>query len=267
MATIRQLLTTNSLNTTEFRQIRSLWIPTPAIRKHCQTVLGGCPATINVARKRNGLPTWEEVEGPETAERAGVVHMVHAWHQLGTCQDDLIGLSGEMLEGGTKPQATNHIYFKVTEEATIHVAQAFKAIFPQYYEHYEAAFKAGVWYTEDRGPFLAWAVVYKLLVYMHMDGLDNGPTLTCPAGFFKGGEMYYPDIDVVYQQVQYKSGDMCLSMSATLYHAVGKWTPTPVPQELATKRIMSRRTKKCRGFDRPASEVAPQIAVWNGFPP
>jgi len=42
------------------------------------------------------------------------------------------------------------------------VALAFKTVFPDWYNIYEEAFEAGVWFADDPGPFLGRAIVYKL---------------------------------------------------------------------------------------------------------
>ncbi|KAK6996078.1 hypothetical protein R3P38DRAFT_3371249 [Favolaschia claudopus] len=58
--------------------------------------------------------------------------------------------------------------------------------FPQYYLKYCAAFKAGV----CPGPWIDRAIVYKLRVMEHVDGVDDGPTASFCVGDFEGGEMY-----------------------------------------------------------------------------
>jgi len=68
----------------------------------------------------------------------------------------------------------------------------FKAAFPEHYEQYREAFKAGVWFPEDPGPFLGRSVVYKLQGKLHKDHKDVGPSACFPVGFFEGGEMLLP---------------------------------------------------------------------------
>lgn len=85
-------------------------------------------------------------------------------------------------------------YFLATAELATALAAMFKSSFPEYHEKYAAAFKAGVWEESDPGPWLGRAIVYKLQVQAHVDGLDDGPTACFPLGRFTGGEIYFPDL-------------------------------------------------------------------------
>lgn len=86
-------------------------------------------------------------------------------------------------------------YFSATSELGAILAGMFQAAYPDYYKRYRAAFEAGVWCQCDGGPFLGRALVYKLQVALHQDGLDAGPTASFPMGFYEGGELYVPDIE------------------------------------------------------------------------
>jgi len=68
----------------------------------------------------------------------------------------------------------------------------FEMAFPDHYAKYRDAFKAGVWLSEDPGPFLARSIVYKLQGKLHKDSKDLGPSACFPIGFFQGGEMLVP---------------------------------------------------------------------------
>jgi hypothetical protein len=81
-----------------------------------------------------------------------------------------------------------------TEAMAVRLAAIFSVCFPQYYQKYRAAFDAGVWYESDPGPWLGRAIVYKLQVHMHQDGLDAGPCASFPVGYFTGGEAYLPEL-------------------------------------------------------------------------
>lgn len=70
----------------------------------------------------------------------------------------------------------------------------FKASFPKEYQRYKKAFDAGVWLAQDPGPWLGRAIVYKLQVLPHRDGLDGGPTAMWNMGSYTGGELYLPDL-------------------------------------------------------------------------
>lgn len=85
-------------------------------------------------------------------------------------------------------------YFIATRPLAIYLAEMFKVSFPAYYERYRAAFAAGNWFTEDPGPWIGRAIVYKLQVNTHVDGLDEGPTTVFNFGYYTGGEMYLPDL-------------------------------------------------------------------------
>lgn len=72
----------------------------------------------------------------------------------------------------------------------------FKVAYPEYFEKYRKAFQAGVWEPSDPGPWLGRAIVWKLQVHVHRDGLDEGPAAIFPMGYYKGGELYLPDVEL-----------------------------------------------------------------------
>ncbi len=90
-------------------------------------------------------------------------------------------------------------YFISTRPLAIYLGEMFKVSFPVYYERYRAAFAAGIWFTEDPGPWIGRAIVYKLQVNTHVDGLDDGPTAVFNFGYYTGGEMYIPDLGLKLQ--------------------------------------------------------------------
>ena len=47
---------------------------------------------------------------------------------------------------------------------------------------------------ENPGPFLMWAIVWKLDLLLYFDGKDGGPTITFPCGFFEGGTIEIPQL-------------------------------------------------------------------------
>ena len=67
-------------------------------------------------------------------------------------------------------------YYKATAEVAAWLSAIFKAAFPDEYEVYADAFKAGSWMgvEEDPGPFLMRVIVWKLSVHLHVDGGDGG---------------------------------------------------------------------------------------------
>lgn len=100
-----------------------------------------------------------------------------------------------------KPQVER--YYKVSRPFAIRLSIMFKHAFPEYWAQYRQAFQAGRWYRikDDPGPFIGRAIVYKLQVLPHRDGLDGGPAAIFPVGRFKGGELYLPDLDAKLQYV------------------------------------------------------------------
>ena len=87
-------------------------------------------------------------------------------------------------------------YYKATAEVAAWLSAIFKAAFPDEYEVYADAFKAGSWMgvEEDPGPFLMRVIVWKLSVHLHVGGGDGGPTITMPCGYFTGGHMEIPQL-------------------------------------------------------------------------
>ncbi|KAJ7912823.1 hypothetical protein B0H13DRAFT_1874409 [Mycena leptocephala] len=154
----------------------------------------------------------------KTWERAGAMHLVHSWHQQGAAAGDLIAPSKDMVGSSGQALQANVAYFKATREFAIIVAEYFKILFPGYYEKYKKDFDAGFWEAADPGPFPGGAVVFELQVYAHQDGLDRGPTVSVPAGYFMGGALHFPDLEAVFAFVV-------------------RFRGPPVPSELAVKHI------------------------------
>ena len=104
-------------------------------------------------------------------------------------------------------------YFMQTHPLAIFLGELFKHLFPKQYQEYQAAFNAGVWYTEDPGPWIGRAIVYKLDVQMHYDMRDGGPTATFPVGHFEGGCMELPTLKAWLKYIIY-----LFSLSLKLTH-------------------------------------------------
>ncbi|KAJ7812879.1 hypothetical protein B0H14DRAFT_2855792 [Mycena olivaceomarginata] len=103
-------------------------------------------------------------------------------------------------------------YYRATQEVAIYLSCMFEVAF----------MRTGVWEPADPGPWIGRAIVYKLQVSEHVDGLDDGPTASFCVGDFEGGPMYLPDIGM---KLSYRQGDILIFMSGLLYHCVGKWSP------------------------------------------
>lgn len=74
----------------------------------------------------------------------------------------------------------------------------FAASFPSQYQDYDAVSQAGNFRAEDASVWLGRALVHKLQVAVHRDGLDppGKPAACFPIGRYTGGEMYFPDLGV-----------------------------------------------------------------------
>jgi len=87
-------------------------------------------------------------------------------------------------------------YYHLTSDVANAIAVMFETAFPEIYKQYRQAFDAGVWITEDPGPFLGRAIIYKLQGKLHKDRKDLGPSACFPVGHFDGGEMLFPHLGI-----------------------------------------------------------------------
>ncbi|KAJ7483131.1 hypothetical protein B0H11DRAFT_1914874 [Mycena galericulata] len=170
----------------------------------------------------------------EKSERAGVTHLVQCWTMQGHSKGPFMP-SSDFFRGCQAALAVKH-YYTATKEVAIYLSCMFEVAYPEYHAKYTRAFKAGVWERADPGPWIGRAIVYKLQVSEHVDGLDDGPIASFCVGDFDGGPMYLPDIGM---KLSYRQGDILIFMSGLLYHCVGKWTPTGgiSPERLTPGRI------------------------------
>lgn len=128
-------------------------------------------------------------------------------------------------------------------------------MFPEWYDIYQEAFEAGVWFADDPGPFLGRAIVYKLQGRLHRDRHDVGPSVSFPVGQYTGGEMVFPQLNVKLQCVfsiakvpflsrllyRYAPGDFCIFFSSDIYHKVAPFIPLPQAPEQAAHNITPGR--------------------------
>ncbi|TFK58000.1 hypothetical protein BDN72DRAFT_866303, partial [Pluteus cervinus] len=177
----------------------------------------------------HGRPGVENHNPAIKHERAGVSHLLHSWHQQGHPNGTLTP-SKDMVHGTHAAMAVRRYYIGTQNLAGM-LQEAFKVAFPDYYQEYMQAFKAGVWWTEDPGPWLGRAIVWKLQVQPHMDASDVGPTAAFNCGSYDDGPMYLPDLKL---KLAYAPGDLLIFLSGHLYHAVGHWEPRPHPSGLLT---------------------------------
>ncbi|KAJ7809628.1 hypothetical protein B0H14DRAFT_2524617 [Mycena olivaceomarginata] len=179
--------------------------------------------------------TPDEPDG-SARERCGVYHLVHSWLAQGSSVNDEIGPSADMAAGtAAQSKAVVH-YFQVTYEFALVVSERFRGVFPDYHARYLKAFKAGCHLPlDDPGPFIGRAIVWKLQVRAHLDGLEAGPVGTTPEGGFGRGGLVFPDF------AQYAPGDLCLCFAGALYHGVEEWEPLPVDEEDTLNNITPGR--------------------------
>ena len=85
-------------------------------------------------------------------------------------------------------------YYHMTKHIAKTIAAMFKAAFPEWYDRYREAFDAGVWLSDDPGPFLGRAIIYKLQGRLHKDSHDLGPSASFGVGNYTGGEMIFPQL-------------------------------------------------------------------------
>ncbi|KAI1786781.1 hypothetical protein LXA43DRAFT_1085283 [Ganoderma leucocontextum] len=174
-----------------------------------------------------GIVDTYVIRNGDSMERIGVHHLVHAWPQQGH-ENGPLNVSADMVHGSIAAAAVRK-YFQATRPVAIFLAQLFKHAFPEHYEEYCAAFDAGVWYTEDPGPWIGRAIVYKLDVQIHFDMKDGGPTATFPMGCFEGGHMEIPPLQA---RFRYAPGDVLISFSGAFPHRVSEWSIPKGPQTL-----------------------------------
>lgn len=186
------------------------------------------PTTISKSPVPGDSPVNERRPGVEVAsqaefgERRGTMHLVHLWEAQGhpakkygmTPSADMTGKSC------TQSQATDW-YFCASAHVARILAGIFSVCFPKFYQLYRKAFDAGVWLTSDPGPWLGRAVVFKLQVYPHRDGLDGGPCASVPVGYFTGGEALLLDLDAKLAQVLFSfPGCNWLRAPAVIYPGI-----------------------------------------------
>ena len=106
--------------------------------------------------------------------------------------------SADMFRSCAGAMATR-TYFLSTRKVAARLAGYFQAAFPRYYKKYRKAFAAGVWEDADPGPWIGRAIVWKLQVGAHRDGLDEGPAACFPCGRYRGGELCLPDLNAKLQ--------------------------------------------------------------------
>ena len=84
-----------------------------------------------------------------------------------------------------------HVYYTLTYDIAEAIVIMFEAGFPEVYKKYQQTSNMSIWVEEDSGPFLEWAIIYKLQDKLHKDWKDLGPSACFPTGSFKESEMLF----------------------------------------------------------------------------
>ena len=118
-------------------------------------------------------------------------------------------------------------FLEATTLMTQSAAMCLQAWSPELYELYLAKYKEWfdsasnmrVLHTTNRACFLLQVLVAQLNVAPHRDRNDyqKGYVFSCPYGDWTGGDVYFPDLNVVFVQ---RPGDILQSASAVLSHTV-----------------------------------------------
>ncbi|KAJ3535925.1 hypothetical protein NMY22_g6266 [Coprinellus aureogranulatus] len=157
-------------------------------------------------------------------ERCGVHHFVHGWTMKGH-PDGPLYPSRDMGRSSLGYLATCN-YYLASRPTILEVNDRFKLAFPKFFAQYKQAFEAGVVNLFDDGPFLGRALVWKMQVRVHRDGLDQGPAAIFPCGYYTGGYLYIPDLKL---KLAYRPRDLAIFLAGHLYHALDEWKPSAAP--------------------------------------
>ncbi|KAG1733225.1 uncharacterized protein EDB91DRAFT_1031608, partial [Suillus paluster] len=111
-------------------------------------------------------------------------------------------------------------YMQRMRKLAMSISAMYKAAFPKDFEIYCKAFAAGIWLEADPSPWLGRAIVWKLNVLPHCNGLDAGPAAIFCMGQYSGGECYLTDLQI---KLRYHPGDVLIFRAGDLYHSIGNW--------------------------------------------
>nr|GAT45937.1 predicted protein [Mycena chlorophos] len=192
-------------------------------------------------------PIYEGAEYP-----VGVKHWAQCWAQQGTGKTDIIGPSSDLAGPSGQAAMALRKYFKENRPMATVVGLALKTFYPVWYREFNARFPAGQFLPEAIGPYLALALVWKLQVALHADRNDAGVTTSTPNGYWTGGHLYVPHFKAKFL---YQRGDLFLSYSDSVLHALDDWTPTLPPWHMAERRVTPGRFSHVFFFPQQAYDV------------
>ena len=99
--------------------------------------------------------------------------------------------------GTTAVQRQINIWYEEAMGALHTIISAyFKRVWPNEFAKYQTAFQAGRWFDIKDCVFLGHAIVYKMQVRQHRDGLDRDICAILATGSYEGAHAIFPDIRV-----------------------------------------------------------------------
>jgi hypothetical protein len=144
-------------------------------------------------------------------------------------------------------------YFHATRLVVDTLSGKFKSLFPDQYSILRSSFEAGKIEESDPGPWLGRALVWKMQVAMHRDGLDGVMGAILNTGCYSGGCIYFPGIglklswvsvlsftDFTLNYRRYGPGDIIYGLFDVLQHCVAEWaakTPNEDDPSMTAGRV------------------------------
>ncbi|KAJ7821785.1 hypothetical protein B0H14DRAFT_3733215 [Mycena olivaceomarginata] len=162
-------------------------------------------------------------------EPSGVWHFIEGREQIGHHGQGLF-MGKDMCPTSSSTTAVAAMY-KATETLESNVEAVVKVAFPQEYQAMKNVWAAGKLWERQSGCHNARAIVFKLPVYPHWDDTDFGVTVSFAAGDFKGGYLYIPQFDLVFE---YRPGTLAAFYAACMIHSVGDWEATCMEKDAET---------------------------------
>ncbi|KZS96283.1 hypothetical protein SISNIDRAFT_482868 [Sistotremastrum niveocremeum HHB9708] len=172
------------------------------------------------------------------AEMRGVTYLVQSWHETGHNHDPQSMMkSSSDLTGG--PVRVANGKWLLLQLSLLHeiISMMFKAAFPNEWKVYNAAYKAGITWTEDvqdLGAFLGRGIVWKLPLLTHRDGSDGKGALCAIVnwGYYRAGDekllrkmgLVLHDLKLLFE---YPPGSVIIFRSSDLWHSFEGGEPSP----------------------------------------
>ncbi|KAJ8083275.1 hypothetical protein PM082_009147 [Marasmius tenuissimus] len=200
---------------------------------HCFPLNCGVPWTDDLMKAQvyqNILPevgmVYSNNSGIQGVETAGLYHFLEGWEQ---CRHRGEGLyqSKDMNDTLTACTATA-TYYEANTLIEEHISSIVKVFWPEHHDKLRRAREAARTVKSTGGCFNSCAIIYKLLVIPHWDNSDTNVSVSFPAGKYKGGYMYLPQLGLVFE---YKPGTVIVFRASKIFHTVGHWEALPMTME------------------------------------